>query len=153
SRCKRRGGRGNPAAPWDTLSRASLPARPLSWLLRPVMTACPPERVALLADLGESLAQLRGLDAGAIPGMREALQRHGQLTAGAAYPPRDRPNSLELVDGFIRLRAARELGWAELRVRVLGVETTQAKAAMRLLNDGRGLCELEEAWLVRSLYR
>jgi ParB-like chromosome segregation protein Spo0J len=24
---------------------------------------------------------------------------------------------------------------------------------MRLLNDGRGLCELEEAWLVRSLYR
>lgn len=109
--------------------------------------------MAELADLGESLAQLRVLDAAAIRGMRESLVRHGQLTAVSAYPPRDRPNSLELVDGFVRLRAARELGWAQLRVRVLSMDAAQAKAAMRLLNSGRGLCELEEAWLVRSLYR
>jgi len=109
--------------------------------------------VAPLAELGESLAALRVLDAGAVRGMRESLLRHGQLTAVSAYPPRDRPDGLELVDGFIRLRAARELGWAELRVRVLGVEAAEAKAAMHQLNRGRGLCELEEAWLVRSLYR
>jgi ParB-like chromosome segregation protein Spo0J len=36
---------------------------------------------------------------------------------------------------------------------VLGVEAAEAKAAMHRLNCGRGLCELEEAWLVRSLYR
>lgn len=117
------------------------------------MTACPPERVAPLAELGESLAALRVLDAGAVRGMRESLLRHGQMMAVSAYPPGDRPSSLELVDGFIRLRAARELGWAELRVRVLGVDAAHAKAAMRLLNDGRGLCQMEEAWLVRSLYR
>jgi ParB-like chromosome segregation protein Spo0J len=117
------------------------------------MTACPPERVAPLAELGESLAVLRVLDAGAVRNMRESLLRHGQLTGVSAYPPRERPGGLELVDGFIRLRAARELGWAELRVRVLGVEAAEAKAAMHRLNSGRGLCELEEAWLVRSLYR
>src|SRR5262245_16743610 len=119
----------------------------------PVTTACLPERVAPLTELGESLAALRLLDARAVSGMRESLLRHGQLTAVSAYPPPDKPSGLELVDGFIRLRAARELGWVELRVRVLGVDTTEAKAAMHLLNDRRGLCELEEAWLVRSLYR
>lgn len=117
------------------------------------MTACPSERVAPLAELGESLAALRVLDAGAVRGMRESLLRNGQMMAVSAYPPGDKPSSLELVDGFIRLRAARELGWAELRVRVLGVDAARAKAAMRLLNDGRGLCQMEEAWLVRSLYR
>ena len=38
-------------------------------------------------------------------------------------------------------------------MRVLAVDAAGAKAAMGILNHGRGLSELEEAWLVRSLYR
>lgn len=114
----------------------------------------PEDRVVEVADLRETHAGLRVLDEGSIRGMRESLLRHGQLMALAAYRPRDSvPGRLEVVDGFKRLRAARELGWMLLRVRVLPVDAAEAKAAIGILNHGRGLCELEEAWLVRSLYR
>jgi len=114
---------------------------------------CPEERVAEIAALRESLVQLRVLDAGALRGMRESLVRHGQLMAVAAYPLPGEADTLELVDGFKRLRAARELGWTQLRVRILAVDAVAAKAAISVLNDGHGLSELEEGWLVRSLYR
>lgn len=107
-----------------------------------------------IADLRETHAGLRLLDEGSIRAMRESLVRHGQLMALAAYQPRGSlPGLLEVVDGFKRLRAARELGWILLRVRILPVDAAEAKAAIGILNHGRGLSELEEAWLVRSLYR
>jgi ParB-like chromosome segregation protein Spo0J len=105
-----------------------------------------------IAQLRESHAGLRLLDEGSARVMRESLVRHGQLMALAAYRSGEAP-ALEVVDGFKRLRAARELGWAGLRVCVLPVATAEAKAAMSILNGGRGLSGLEEAWLVRSLYR
>jgi len=114
------------------------------------------EHVIEIADLRESHAGLRLLDDGSIRGMRESLVRHGQLMALAGYRPRERRDevgAIEIVDGFKRVRAARELGWVQLRVRVLPVEVAEAKAAIGILNHGRGLSELEEAWLVRSLYR
>lgn len=113
----------------------------------------PQERVVEVAGLSESHAGLRVLDGASVRQMRESLVRHGQLMALAAYRPQEAQDALEVVDGFKRLRAARELGWALLRVRVLSVNVAEAKAAMGILNHGRGLCELEEAWLVRSLYR
>lgn len=113
----------------------------------------PEDRVVEVADLRETHAGLRVLDDGSIRGMRDSLAQHGQLMALAAYRPRDVPRVLEVVDGFKRLRAARELGWVLLRVRVLPVDAAQAKASMGILNHGRGLSGLEEAWLVRSLYR
>jgi ParB/RepB/Spo0J family partition protein len=108
------------------------------------------DRLVELAELGEAHACLRVLEGESVRRMRDSLSKHGQLMAVAAYPAR---GGLEVVDGFKRLRAARELGWTQLRVRVLPVEPAQAKVAMSLLNHGRGLSELEEAWLVRSLYR
>lgn len=65
----------------------------------------------------------------------------------------DDAGGLQVVDGFKRLHVARELGWAELRTCTLALTGAQAKAAMQALNSQAGLCELEEAWLVRSLYR
>ncbi len=126
----------------------------MPWLVERVTpTVSAEDRAVEIAELRESHARLRVLDEGSVRGMRESLVRHGQLMALAAYRPREVPGVLEVVDGFKRLRAARELGWTLLRVRVLCVEAAQAKAAMRILNHGRGLSELEEAWLVRSLYR
>ena len=111
------------------------------------------DRLVEVGELHESHAVLRLLDGGAVRAMRESLLRHGQLVAVSAYRTREVPRVLEVVDGFKRLRAARELGWTSLRVRVLPVEAAAAKAALLILNRGRGLSELEEAWLVRSLYR
>jgi ParB-like chromosome segregation protein Spo0J len=115
----------------------------------------PEERVVEVADLHETHAKLRVLDEGSVRAMRESLMRNGQLMALAAYRPPEAAGggALEIIDGFKRLRAARELGWALLRVRVLPLEAAEAKAAIGILNHGRGLSELEEAWLVRSLYR
>lgn len=112
------------------------------------------DRVIATGDLQETHAKLRVLDEGSVRGMRESLEHYGQMMALAAYQPPGSPaGQLEVVDGFKRLRAARSLGWTRLRVRVLPLDAAAAKAAMGILNHGRGLSELEEAWLVRSLYR
>ncbi|MBI5547891.1 MAG: ParB N-terminal domain-containing protein, partial [Deltaproteobacteria bacterium] len=109
------------------------------------------ERKVALAELGEQLASLRLRSPDAVRSVQQSLVRHGQLTAATAYVAGE--GRLELVDGFKRLQASRALGWSALRVQVLQVEVTQAKAAVEALNEQAGLTELEEAWLVRSLYR
>jgi ParB-like chromosome segregation protein Spo0J len=79
------------------------------------------------------------------------MAEHGQMTAVSAFTAET--GTLELVDGFKRLQASRDLGWRELRVRVLDTSAVEAKAAMDVLNRRGGLTELEQGWLVRSLYR
>src|SRR5262249_50095976 len=94
---------------------------------------------------------LRVASAEALRRMRQSLSRHGQLSALATYATET--GELEVVDGFKRLRAARELGLGELRVHVVARSAVNAKVAVRMLNEGKELSELEEAWLCRSLYR
>jgi ParB-like chromosome segregation protein Spo0J len=65
----------------------------------------------------------------------------------------DGEGALEVVDGFKRLRAARRLGWSELAVRPCGPSLVDAKVGLVALHAACGLSELEEGWLVRSLYR
>lgn len=101
--------------------------------------------------LGEQLGALRLCEAEALSAMRQSLERHGQLAAVVVFAGTgDRP---EIIDGFKRLRAARALGWGELRAHALAIDAIQAKVAIGALHDRRGLTELEEGWLVRSLYR
>jgi ParB/RepB/Spo0J family partition protein len=109
------------------------------------------ERVVATATLREKLAGLRLLGEEVVRPMQQSLRRHGQLCALAAYRAED--DGLEVIDGFKRLRAARELGWKELRVRVLALDVIAATAAIVALNEGHTLTELEEAWLCRTLYR
>jgi len=82
--------------------------------------------------------------------VRRSLERQGQLAAVTVFPVAD---GMELIDGFKRLRAARALGWEEVHVRALEVDIVEAKLAIVQLHDRTGLTEMEEAWLVRSLYR
>jgi len=109
------------------------------------------ERMVATVALGERLSALRLRDAESLRRMQQPLTRQGQLTPLVVY--RTAAEQLEVVDGFKRLHAARALGHAELQVQVLPATAVQAKLALRTLNAGRGLSELEEAWLVRSLYR
>ena len=100
--------------------------------------------------LGERLSALRLCDSAAVTAMRRSLETHGQLSALVLFSP---TSELEIIDGFKRVRAARALGWTTLAARVISVSSIDAKLRLRELHDGRGLTELEEAWLVRSLYR
>ena len=107
-------------------------------------------RVVEIAPLGERLSALRLCDAEALTNVRRSLEQHGQLAALTLFAE---PGGLEIIDGFKRVRAARALGWATLVARIDDVGSIDAKLRLRELHDRRGLTELEEAWLVRSLYR
>jgi ParB-like chromosome segregation protein Spo0J len=108
------------------------------------------EQIVSVEALGERFARLRLCEPAAIVGMKRALSTHGQLAALTAF--RD-SSTTEIVDGFKRLHAARALGWCELRAVVLDISEIDAKVVLAALHDRRGLSELEEGWLVRSLYR
>lgn len=107
-------------------------------------------RLVEIATLGERLSALRLCDADTLTAMRRSLEQHGQLCALTLFTE---PGGLEIVDGFKRVRAARALGWSTLLAHVDEVGAIEAKLRIHELHDGRGLTELEEAWLVRSLYR
>lgn len=109
------------------------------------------EAVAITA-LGVKHAAMRLGDPREVETMRASLERHGQLTPVVAYAG-GHEGALELVDGFKRVRAAHEIGWPQLVVRVLGCSETQAIASMMTLNASGGMTELEEAWLCRTLCR
>jgi len=107
-------------------------------------------RMVELAPLGERLSALRLCDAEALAALRRSLDQHGQLAALTLFAER---GGLEIIDGFKRVRAARALGWTTLVARIDDVGPIDAKLRLRELHDRRGLTELEEAWLVRSLHR
>jgi ParB-like chromosome segregation protein Spo0J len=115
-----------------------------------VQTSGDQERDLDLAELGDSLSALRLCEPSALEAMRRSLERHGQLDALSVFGVE---GHLEIFDGFKRVRAARELGWRTLRGRIAGVDRAEAKILLLALHDRRGLTELEEAWLIRSLYR
>lgn len=100
--------------------------------------------------VGERLGALRLCETEALSAMQQSLVRDGQLQAIVVFIS---DAGLEVVDGFKRLRAARALGWRELRAHTLAVDVVAAKVAILALHDRRGLTELEEGWLVRALYR
>jgi ParB-like chromosome segregation protein Spo0J len=108
------------------------------------------EQVVGVETLGERLGVLRLCEPDAVLNMRRSLERHGQLSALSVFTA---SSGLEVIDGFKRLRAARVLGWNEVRAHALDVDAVGAKIAVALLHERSGLTELEQAWLVRSLYR
>jgi len=109
-----------------------------------------PGQVVCVESLGERLGALRLCEPEAVASMRRSLERHGQLSAVVVFRVDD---GVEIIDGFKRLRAARALGWNQLRAHALEVDVVGAKIAVAMLHERCGLTELEEAWLVRSLYR
>jgi ParB-like chromosome segregation protein Spo0J len=107
-------------------------------------------RNVALGSLGERLSALRLCAPSMLATVRCSLAQHGQLSALTVFAAGD---GLEIVDGFKRMRAARALGWPTLLVRVDEVDSIEAKLRLYALHDRGGLCELEEGWLVRALYR
>ena len=109
-------------------------------------------RPVALAALGERYRRYRLGDPAAEEAMAGSLRRRGQLAPVVACVRDDR---FELIDGFKRLAAARQLReLPSLSVRVLEVDEPTAKAAILGLNrEQRPVRELEEAWVVQGLVR
>lgn len=102
--------------------------------------------------LGQRYRRYRLADPPAEEAMAGSLRRWGQLSPLVACR---RGDGLELLDGFKRLGAARQLaGLTSLSVRVVELDEPLAKAAILGLNRGqRAARELEEAWIVQALVR
>lgn len=103
-----------------------------------------------VGSLGERLSALRLCEPSALETVRRSLEQHGQLSALTLFRE---GTELEIVDGFKRVRAARELGLQTLQGRIDTLDAVEAKLRLRALQQCSGLTELEEGWLVRSLYR
>ena len=102
------------------------------------------------AEVGEALCAVRLCPPEAQLLMRQSLSKLGQLTPVQVYR---QSGKLELIDGFKRLHAARAMSWPKLRAEVQQVDAAGAKVRLWRCNEGTGLTEIEEAWLVRALYR
>lgn len=117
------------------------------------MTTAGSERRVPIAELGDELSALRLCEPSAVESTRRSLMRHGQLTPLIVYKG-EVSLGLEVIDGFKRLRAAQALEWRELTVSVVPIASDiEAKVRIAELHDGRGLTEIEEAWLVYALCR
>ena len=101
-------------------------------------------------ELGEALSAVRLCSPQAQHEMQLSLARLGQLTPVQVYRA---GKGLEVFDGFKRVRAARELSWPTVRAEAHALDAAGAKVRLWRCNAGAGLSDLEEAWLVRSLYR
>lgn len=103
-----------------------------------------------LGQLGERLSSLRLRPPEALREMERSLSRHGQLVAVVCHR---QAGTVEVVDGFKRLLGARALGWSALRAEIHEVTGPAAKLLLWQSNARQQLSDLEEAWLVRALYR
>jgi len=102
------------------------------------------------SELGDGFSSMRLCPPQEQREMELSLSRLGQLTPVQAYQVN---GSLELFDGLKRLRAARELSWDKLRVEVHALDAVGAKVRLLCCNTSACLSDLEQAWLVRSLYQ
>lgn len=107
-------------------------------------------QVVAVSALSHSLRAMRLCAPGEQQSLERSLARLGQLAPLLVFVEGD---GLEVIDGFKRLEAARNLGWAEISVVPLEVTRTGAKVRLWQSNAGTNLSELEEAWLVQSLHR
>lgn len=103
-----------------------------------------------VAELHDELGSIRLCEPRAVEAMQKSLERHGQLSPLQVFPS---GGVLQVWDGLKRLGGARRLGWKQLRVQRHELSTVEAKVRMAEVNANRGLSELEEGWLVRSLVR
>jgi ParB/RepB/Spo0J family partition protein len=115
-----------------------------------VASPAPQEPLIAIGDLDERLSALRICEPKALEAMVTSLSRHGQLSPLVVFSD---AHGVQIVDGFKRLHAARRLRWSRLEVRRCDIDIAEAKIQVAMLHRGRGLTELEEGWLIRSLYR
>jgi ParB-like chromosome segregation protein Spo0J len=116
-------------------------------------TTTEPRDEVALAQIDQRYATLRLVEPDALSRIRGSIERMGILSPVLVATAIENAR-LVLVDGFKRVRIATDRGDGAIWVRRIAVDATAAKVAMIAANAGhRGLCDVEEAWIVRSLCR
>lgn len=115
----------------------------------PIMKRTVPVQVGI-GELSEELGYLRLSTPERQRDIEQSMVRHGQLAPVTAWRG---TSGLQIVDGFKRLRIARALCWTELLTQTWEGEEIHPKHLLWQCNQGHALTELEEAWVVRALYR
>ena len=132
-------------------SRMSLVATGRGDRVRAMHEADGETRSVELEALGERLSALRLCEASALEAVRRSLEAaraaERRLTLFGRRAARDH-RRLQA-----RARSARARAGRRCSARVDAVGSVDAKLRLCELHERRGLTELEEAWLVRSLYR
>jgi ParB/RepB/Spo0J family partition protein len=106
-----------------------------------------------VSAMGESYGRLRIINPESEAKVLESLRAFGQILPVVVVKGIE-PHRYELIDGFKRLRACRELGTKTIQARVLSCGVRPAKAAILELNRKAGsIREMEEALIVQSLHR
>jgi ParB-like chromosome segregation protein Spo0J len=101
--------------------------------------------------VGEKFVELRIVKPRMVLAMERSLLKYGQLSPVVCLRA-DR--GYEMIDGFKRLHASRLLRRPTLMARVLTMTDRAGKAAIIQLNKtGGAISDLEEAMVLRSLYR
>jgi ParB-like chromosome segregation protein Spo0J len=116
-------------------------------------TTTEPRDEVALAQIDQRYATLRLVEPGELSRIRGSIERLGILSPVLVATAIE-DTRLVLVDGFKRVRIVTDRGDVAIWVRRIAVDATAAKVAMIAANAGhRGLCDVEEAWIVRSLCR
>lgn len=117
------------------------------------MKATDPREEVATATLDQRYANLRLAAPQELSRLRTSIERSGILSpvlVATAVEPQRRV----LVDGFKRLRIVTDLGRTAIWATLSPLDDKAAKVAMVAANTAHhGLCDLEEAWVVRSLCR
>jgi ParB-like chromosome segregation protein Spo0J len=101
--------------------------------------------------LGTALERVRCRRPVLIERMMGSLSAHGQLVPLVAV---ERKGTLEILDGFKRLAAAKRMGWPALMVSETERDEASQWATMLALNRGfQSMTELEEALVLREIVR
>jgi ParB/RepB/Spo0J family partition protein len=109
---------------------------------------------APLDDINIGYERLRLVRPGEHAVMRESVCRYGQISPVIVGHAIDGSRRYELVDGFKRYRACRELDKKDMTIRIMEGGIHAMKAAIINLNCSQGsLHAFEEALVVGSLYR
>jgi ParB-like chromosome segregation protein Spo0J len=115
-------------------------------------TAAVRDEVAIAA-LDQRYASLRLVSPEELGRVRTSIERIGILSPVLVATGIEAAQVV-LVDGFKRVRIATDRGEQVMWVRRAALDAIGAKVAMLAANTGHnGLCDLEEAWIVRSLCR
>lgn len=105
-----------------------------------------------LDRIGESYSRFRLIQPRAEASMAGSMRKYGQISPVVVGPAQH--NRYEMIDGFKRLRACRQLGIETLKATVLNVGSRALKAAIICLNwKGHSIADLEEAMVLHSLCR
>ena len=116
-------------------------------------TPTEPRDEIALAQIDQRYATLRLVEPEELSRIRGSIERMGILSPVLVATAIEDTRPV-LVDGFKRARIATDRGDETIWVRRLAVDATAAKVAMIAANAWhRGLCDVEEAWIVRSLCR